>query len=351
MKHNRFIKWLKKHKKPLLIVAAVSLAVLAVLWFMGIFSSDRVERTDSSTSLQAPPEPATKASPLTGVEVEPELAARPVTAVIIENSPDARPQSGLKEAGLVFEAIAEGGITRFISLYQEARPELIGPVRSVRPYYNDLTMTFDAAVAHVGGSAEGMAEIQQFGIKDLDQFYNAETFWRATDRYAPHNVYTNFDNLDAASQAKDYTTSEFDPIPRKEATPIAVPTAKQISIPISSYLYQVDYTYDPATNKYTRFMGGEPHVDREKGTITPDVAVAMKVPNSISGGFRYDYELVGSGEVQVFQDGGATEGTWSRADRSAQFVFKDSTGKIIELNPGQTWITVTSPGNEVTWTP
>lgn len=350
MKHNRFVKWIIKHKKPLIIIVVIIAITLGVLWFTGFFKSSAVDRNDSG-SAQAEPEPTTKASPLTGVQVEPALAERPVTAVMIENSPDARPQSGLKEAGFVFEAIAEGGITRFIALYQEARPGLLGPVRSVRPYYNDFVQTYDAAIAHVGGSAEGMEEIQSLGLKDLDQFYNADTYWRADDRYAPHNVYTNFDLLDATSQAKGYTSSSFEPLPRKEPAAATTPTAKQITIPISSQLYQVDYTYDPATNGYTRFLAGEPHVDREQGTITPNVAIVIEASNSIVGGFRYDYELVGTGKAYVFQDGEVVEGTWERADRASQFVFKNSAGQIIELNPGQTWMTAVSPGSAVTWAP
>ena len=74
-------------------------------------------------------------SPLTGADTTEEATKRPITAIMIENSPEARPQSGLKQGGVIYEAIAEGGITRFVVLYQESRPQLIGPVRSVRPYY------------------------------------------------------------------------------------------------------------------------------------------------------------------------------------------------------------------------
>ncbi len=350
MKHNRFIQWAIKHKKPLMIAAGLLVVLLVVLWFLGIFRSDAVDRTNTDTSNQKQ-EPLTKASPLTGVEVDPALADRQVTAVVLENSPDARPQSGLKEAGVVFEAIAEGGITRFVALYQEARPKLIGPVRSLRPYYNDIVLTHDAGVAHVGGSADAMAEVQSLPLKDLDQFFNAATYWRTTDRYAPHNVYTDFDHLDATSKAKRFTSSKFDPLPRKDKAPLEVPKAKQISIPISSQLYNIDYTYRPKTNDYARFLGGVAHVDREKGAINVHVAIAIEVPNAVVGGFRYDYELVGSGVAYVFQDGGVTKGTWSRSKRSSQFVFKNKAGEVVKLNPGKTWITAVSPGSGVAWTP
>src|SRR5690606_9454884 len=91
-----------------------------------------------ATTLEPKPEPIKYYSPLTGELVANESdQTAPVTAVMIENSPDARPQSGLKDAGVVYEAIAEGGITRFLAIYQNKKPELIGPVRSLRMYYVD----------------------------------------------------------------------------------------------------------------------------------------------------------------------------------------------------------------------
>lgn len=157
-----------------------------------------------------PPKPAEKFySPLSGVLVADQAATkRAVTAVMIENSPDARPQSGLAEADVVFEAVAEGGITRFIALYQNSRPSLIGPVRSLRAYYADWAAGFDPSVAHVGGSGDALTMIRSgnYGV-DIDQFFNAGAYWRANDRAAPHNVYTNFEKLDALNASKNHTTS------------------------------------------------------------------------------------------------------------------------------------------------
>src|SRR5690606_11343443 len=143
-----------------------------------------------------------------------EATTQEVTAIMIENSPDARPQSGLKESGVVFEAIAEGGITRFQVLYQEDKPQLIGPVRSLRPYFVEWAAPFDASIAHIGGSYNALQEVRNGQYKDIDQFFNGDTYWRSTDRYAPHNVYTNFKNLDALNTKKGFTVSKFDGFPR-----------------------------------------------------------------------------------------------------------------------------------------
>lgn len=299
---------------------------------------------------QPAPKPVTYIVPLTGAEVADEaLTTRPVTAVMIENSPDARPQSGLKDAGVIYEAIAEGGITRFVALYQESRPALVGPVRSVRPYYVEWAAAYDPGMAHIGGSSRALQMIRSgsYGV-DLDQFFNAGSYWRASDRYAPHNVYTNFDKLDALSAAKGKTSSSFSPIARKSDKKTEASTASRISMPISSVTYNVDYVYDPASNSYIRHVGGEPHLDREAGQITPKVVIAIQVSmtKQLEDGYREQIVTTGSGRAFIFQDGTVTESTWQRPDVKSQITFVDASGKILELNRGQTWITA-QPGSKV----
>jgi hypothetical protein len=292
-------------------------------------------------------------SPLTGTEVADEaLTKRPVTAIMIENSPDARPQSGIAEAGVVYETIAEAGITRFVALYQEARPSLIGPVRSVRPYYVEWASAYDPAMAHIGGSARALDMIRSgnYGV-DLDQFFNAASYYRSSDRAAPHNVYTTFDRLDALTAAKGKTSSSFTPLSRKADQKAKVPTASHIDLPISSGLYAVDYAYDTASNSYMRSVGGAPHLDREKGQVHPKVVVAIEVPivNGFEDGYREQITTTGSGQAYIFQDGIVTQGTWQRSDVKSQISFIDSNGKTISLDRGQTWITALPTERVPTW--
>ena len=303
---------------------------------------------------QEPPKPVTEPSRLTGVEVSPELNKRPVTGVMIENSPDARPQSGLKDAGIVFEAVAEGGITRFLALYQESQPEHIGPVRSVRPYYLDWLAPFDAGLAHVGGSPEALAQLRDGSLKDLDQFFNAGAFHRVSNRYAPHNVYTSMAALDALNQQKGFTSSTFTGFPRTHATdapPLATappPTANKIDLTISSYLYNVHYDYDDTTKTYKRSEGGRPHLDEKSAVqLSPHVVVVLVMGKGIAGnGLHTTYATHGTGQLFVFQGGAVFQGNWQKTDRKSQFVFTDSNGAPVKLNPGQTWISVVNlPGS------
>lgn len=282
-------------------------------------------------------------SPLTGVDVGDEaITKRPVTGIMIENSPDARPQSGLKDAGVVYEAIAEGGITRFLALYQESRPALIGPVRSVRPYFVEWGATYDASIAHVGGSARALQMIRSGGYGvDLDQFFNSGAYWRSSDRRAPHNVYTSFDRMDQLVASKGKVSSSFTPLERKDETASKTPNATHIHLPISGTWYDVDYSYDAATNNYNRNVGGAAHVEREGGQLSPKVVVAIQVSmtRAMEDGYREQIVTTGSGKAYVFQDGTVTEATWQRPDVKSQLVLTDSAGKPLKLNRGQTWIT------------
>lgn len=303
-----------------------------------------------------PPAPTTVASPLTGIQVTPEQAKRPVTGVMIENSIDARPQSGLTEAGIVFEAIAEGGITRFLALFQEARPANFGPIRSARPYYVQWAKGFNASYIHSGGSGEALALIRSLGVKDLDHGYYGERIAsRVSSRYAPHNVYTNFDTVDAMNGELGYTSSEFTPFTRKEPTKPAegvALTATKIDFNISGANYNTSYSYDAATNSYARVLAGRPHTDQESGKqISPNVVVALITEYSIhSDGVHSVYRTTGTGELLVFQDGNVTTGTWKKDSAEASLEFLGADGEPLALNAGQTWITAI-PTGRVSYTP
>lgn len=330
------------------LILATGLAVLAWMWQQ---PEPQMPLVYVSTAKKATP--PVYYSPLSGVGLADQaLTTRPVTAIMIENSPDARPQSGLKDAGVVYEAIAEGGITRFIALYQESRPGLIGPVRSVRPYYVEWAAAYDAAVAHIGGSAKALQMIRSgsYGV-DLDQFFNSGAYWRASDRRAPHNVYTNFDRLDQLNAAKGKTTSTFTPLTRKEDAKSDAPTATHVTLPISSAWYKVEYDYDAASNSYLRKVGGEPHMDREAGQLQPKTVVAIVVSASrvLEDGYREQIGTTGSGKAFVFQDGTVTEAVWHRPDVKSQLTFVDTTGKPLGLNRGQTWITALPSSKVPSW--
>jgi len=355
-KPEKFV-WLKRHKKLVIIISSIVLLLAIAGTIFVVIQSSQQETAPAENKApvvaEPEPEPIKYYSPLTGTEVTSEDATtQPVTGIMIENSPDARPQSGLKDSGVVFEAIAEGGITRFLALYQEQKPALIGPVRSVRMYYVDWIAAFNASVAHIGGSAAALQEVRNGSYRDIDQFFNDGTYWRATDRYAPHNVYTSFERLDALNKAKGYTSSIFTGFTRKDSKPAETPSANNIDVTISGPLYNSSYTYNTTTNTYDRSQAGAPHTDREGGQISPRVVIVMKVTEQkvFEDGWREQINTIGSGEAYIFQDGTVTEATWTKKSKADQITFTDSEGKDVPLARGQTWLTaVPASSGSVSW--
>jgi hypothetical protein len=299
------------------------------------------------------PIPVKYYSTLTGNLVASEADTKQaVTGMMIENSPDARPQSGLKNSGIVFEAIAEGGITRFLVLYQQEKPQMIGPVRSVRLYDLDWLAAFNASIGHVGGSAAALKEVRNGKYRDIDQFFNSKSYWRATNRYAPHNVYTNFARLDVLNAAKGYKSSNFVGFSRIDGKASGTPDATNITIKISSPLYNSTYTYNATTNTYARSQAGKPHLDREDGQITPSVVIAMRVDEKtiLEDGYRQSITTIGSGNATIFQNGIAINAIWHKNSKTDQIKFTDAAGTDIPLVRGQTWIAAVPNGSgAVSW--
>lgn len=348
------LKQLSKKQWAIIIVAAVLLLGGIGYGVYALFIKDDTKPiAKTEPKKDAPkeiPKPTVVPSKLTGLPVPPENNERQVTGIMIENSTDARPQSGLNDAGVIFEAIAEGGITRFLTLFQDAEPEYVGPVRSVRPYYVQWAMGFDASVAHVGGSADGLALVRS--TKDLDQFANSGAFWRVNSRYAPHNMYTSIPKLNEVENKRGYTKSDYTGFARKEKdSPAPTATARSIDLNISSATYNVHYDYEPTTNSYKRSEGGKPHTDEKSGTqLMPKVVIALVMTQGRNGVYT-TYNTIGSGKVFVFQDGAVIEGTWNKESNKSQFVFKDVNGAPLLLNPGQTWLSVVGSADRVKYVP
>lgn len=340
------------NKKKALIILGV-LFGLGILSYILFFSNKKDDGVPiSPTTLTSKSQPGQKIySPLSGAEVTEEQANRALTALIIENSVDARPQSGLTEAGVIYEAIAEGGITRFAAIYQENTPQEIGPVRSLRPYFLDWLRPFDPTIAHVGGSKKALTQVRDGTWKDMDQFANGKSFWRTKDRKAPHNVYTSFENIYAFNKSKKYVLEEFTQFPRKEDQPSSSPSATTINMNISSKMYNSSLTYNSANNSYLRSQGGAAHLDKSGKQLEPKVVIALISSYSIvqEDGSRSAYKTSGTGEAIVFQDGTATPATWKKTDQKAQIELTDSSGSEIKLNRGQTWFTVLSSKDKLSY--
>lgn len=363
---NKKIKrpWSKKKKRAVIggvIGGIVLIAAAVAAWFLFL-------RPVAEDIIQDKKESVKYYSPLTGMETTEENTKLPVTAVIIENSPEARPQSGLVGNNVVFEAVAEGGITRFNILFQEDQPELIGPIRSLRSYYLEWATGFDSAQAHVGGSGDALNMIKSGSYAfDIDETVGTFPIWRTNDRYAPHNAYSDGKNLHEFETQNSKTTSKFLAWDRQDGAQVKPPQAEEtanentevidtntyahsLNLPVSTGLFAVTYEYNAETNSYNRFQGGAPHNDREKGQISPNVVIAMMVNQHIkSDGLHNDIDTTGSGTAYIFQNGILEKATWRKTSAKDNIEFVNEEGNNIKLNRGQTWITAIDNSKTPTW--
>lgn len=308
---------------------AVALIVVGFIAVPGCVQSHR-DASDTAPPVMPSPPPKPK-SPLTGLELENPV---PLTAVMIENHKDARPQSGLLYADIVYEAQAEGGITRFMAIYHSHDASVLGPVRSARKYFAEWAREWGAAYAHCGGSPDGLATIKRLGLIDLDDM-SGPGFWRDKSRKSPHNLYTS--TADLSERIGDRKPAE--PQSRWQFGPWADQPAKGLEISFG-YGYKVDYDYKD--HSYVRSMNGVPHTDRETGQVIAPANIIVQFVKSqiMDEELRLKMDTVGSGKAVFLIAGRYCEGNWNKADEEAPTEFRTADGKELTLAPGQTWIEV-----------
>ncbi|MEI7759006.1 MAG: DUF3048 domain-containing protein, partial [bacterium] len=348
----------KKRKAIFLALIIILLLVIGGGIYLALNPNKKLPVVSIKKSTPDVVKPKLVPSTLTGLPVDPSVNNRTVTAIMIENSIDARPQSGLDQAGVVFEAIAEGGVTRFMGVFQDTQPSYIGPVRSARPYYIQWALGFNAAYAHVGGSPDALADLNAWNVRNIDQFANSAAFQRISSRYAPHNVYTSIAQLNTVENTKGWTSSNFKGFIRKADTPAKTPTASNLSFTLSGPIYNPSFTYNPSTNNYTRSENGAVHnVISQSGVltpITPKVVVALITPLGqgaldSSGAYYSDYNVLGAGQAMIFQDGTEITANWNKQNSTDQITFTDNSGNPIKLNAGQTWLTAVATSANVSY--
>jgi len=328
-------------------------------------------------------------------------------AVMIENHSEARPQSGLNGADIVYEAVAEGGITRFMGVFycsavsNAATKYDVGPVRSARTYFLDLASEYAdyPLYAHVGGAncsapkdpvtgrqagpcttnkkALAIEQISDYGWNtqgtagDLSQFalsYKAcrrEPERTGDVRATEHTMYcsttemwnvakdrglTNTTIAKKQSWDKSYRPWTFK---QKDAASSTVTTPKVSFNFWEGYgEYSVTWNYDQTTNQYLRSNGGKQHIDfNTKEVINSKNLVIQfnKESRSIDIHGHNLYDMVGSGKGILLQNGIKEDITWSKANRLSRTIFKDSKGAEVNFVPGRVWVEILPIGNKISY--
>jgi len=275
------------------------------------------------------PQPAHFA-PLTGLPRDEEAKQRPV-AVMINNLKPARPQSGLPHADVVWEVLAEGGITRLIAIFQsdEAYDGDIGPIRSIRPYMIELAESYNAVIVHAGASNDAYGILRKQKKEHLDEITNAGAYFRRDkSRKAPHNLYSDLPNLRAGAEKRGYAADAAIPAYRfldDEGDGAQAGNAREIDIRFSLKSYIVSYRYDEETKQYLRFINDEPHTDLVSGQqlAAANLAVLGTSHKVLDDEGRLAVDLNSGGPAMLIRRGEAIECTWERDASGVIRLMKD----------------------------
>jgi len=311
-------------------------------------------------------------------------------AVMIENHPEARPQSGLSDADIVFEAIAEGGVTRFMGIFYcgvQRFDTTLAPVRSARSYFVDWASGFNRPLyVHVGGAnlsgpADALGQLYDYGWvgeNDLNQFsIGYPTFVRDYNRVESKEVATEHtmiamtEGLWEVGEEREWTNlsrerkvgykvvggddwqDDFEQWAFQDSQPEAG-QVREISHDFWSGYgdYSVKWEFDAETNSYKRFMGGESHVDlnnEEQIRVANVIVLLTTEKGPIDEKKHLLYGTTGTGDALLFKNGEVEKVTWVKKTRTDELDFVDDRGKQVLLSRGLTWISVVSKDTEVTY--
>ena len=347
------------------------------------------------------PGPKTEVCPLNGQKYTKEeadiwSARRPLT-VMIENQADSRPQSGLDSADIVYEAVAEGGITRFMGVFycdaakgSDFKYDL-GPVRSARTYFLDLASEYAdyPLYTHVGGAncsgvkdpvtgregacttyrqAQAIEQISDYGWMnkgtwgDLSQFslpYKAcrrEPDRTGQVRDTEHTMYCSSTELwnIAADRGLTATTEINKTAWDKNYRPWIFTQTDQATSPATANFvnfdfwpgykdYSVSWQYQADQNLYLRSNAGQTLTDfNTKQTLSTKNLIIqfVKETRSVDEHGHNLYAVVGSGKGVLVQNGTWQNITWSKAKRQTRTTYLDSSGKEIKFVPGKIWVEI-----------
>lgn len=375
-----------KNEKKWTIMLVVGLVLLVggiIMLVIGLIGHKEKQDSPIFPDLASSGEEEHTYSKLTGeVLSDASLVNAPAFCIQTPNGTDgARPQAGLNTAGVVFEAIAEAGITRFAAIYQNPTSAVIGPIRSLRMYYLQWDTPFDCTIVHAGGADDALAAVRSGGYKDLTENYtymyrgtygsrlwnNLFTTSTLLKQYSADNGYNTSEvngfarmtpEESAKSRVDDLATEKLNIIsPAKGNTSELTAKVSNISLRFGGWAnFNVNYAYDAGANKYLRsYESGAQHdvyscPEGDLGEknpedvceltqMAPSVVVAMVVnEKKASDNYHEDITAIGSGDAYIFQNGDVVRGTWKKDSAKDQIKFYDADKEEVKLAPGQTFV-------------
>lgn len=355
-------------KRMLALILAVSLLLCAC-------GSKPAETTAPPTTVPettvpvttAPPEttvpPTTEATepapvdvnPLTGEALEAVNDARPV-AIMINNLSKAVPQCGISQADMIYEIIAEGSVTRFMAIFHDlSEVGVIGPVRSVRPYFYRVAQHYGAILSSAGGSDEAIALIKKEGYNYLNgiagaggAFYRDD--WRRENRGYEHSLMTTGEKLMKSAEKHGFETTMENIDYGFHFTDEAM-TAGEAAGQITVWFYQngkkTVMNYDETTGLYAMTQHGAASVDgnNDAPICFRNILVLEADTRVVDKKGHLETQMTGTGKGYYARDGKIIPITWSRESNSAHYVYTDPDGNPVSFGIGKTYVAITPDGS------
>lgn len=304
-------------------------------------------------------------NPLTGMPLDEALVNRRPVAIMLNNIKKALPQLGNSQADIIYEVLAEGGITRMLGVYQSVEGVgTIGSVRSSRTYYLELALGLDAVYLHAGGSPDAYAKIKEWKVTALDCVngpYEGSLFWRDAERRKnngmEHSVVTSGDKIQELFPTYTFRQEHEEGyvFPRQfadDGTPAGGETAATVTVPFSSYKTGV-FTYDAGSGTYLVEEYGSPYIDGNSGeqVAVTNVLVVETACDIIRGDKegRITVDLTSGGEGYYACGGKIVPIRWSKADRNSPFEYTTLDGQPLVLGRGSSYVNIVPLNAGVTY--
>ena len=340
----------KTKKKKMTIIGIGSILIIIIILGAILevkFTNDKDKNADNTLDAKEAVAQNKPEKTLNIVDID--STSRPY-AVMINNNHDAWPQCGVQDAYIVYEIIAEGGITRLMALYKDQDTAKIGSIRSARHYFLDYALENDAIYVHFGWSPQAQSDISKLKVNNINGLVeSSKSFWRDKDKSAPHNAVTSTAILKEIAERKEYrlTTSQ-EPVLNYTAEEVNLENSElnayTVTIPYSDY-NTVKYEYDAETKRYIRYSRGVKQLDwlTDETVTTKNIIITKCKNTTLNDGEnkgRQTLDNIGVREGYYITNGKAIQITCEKASREAQTIYKDLEGNEIEVNDGNTFIQI-----------
>lgn len=339
-------------------IFALLLVLCLLLCACGKKTADTDTTTEATTEptevTTEPTEETVLRHPLNGTVLETPYTGRP-TAVVISNDSAALPQHGISQADMIFEAETEGGITRLLAIFSDVGSVegKIGPIRSARSFFNNVSLSLNAPIMHCGGSNWGIngylddtTKIENWA--HINQQFNGSYFYRDPERSSYLdwlNLFTKGEMLQKGLEDNDYLPDGQTPVDYgfrfDENVELDGDTATKLTMNFGGS-HTTGFVYDEATGLYSASQYGRDHIDGNTGkplTYANVISLNTKQWGVFDGTYtRSFYELIGEGQGHFATGGKIVPIKWSREKAEDPFVFMLEDGTPITLSVGTTYV-------------